>query len=75
MGIANAAICPSPPYIYLSPSSALVILLSHIDTHKYSVSLCASVFLSVILSSNTKPLSPATVLLTQSFQTQWGRVG
>lgn len=45
----------------------------HINTR--SLCVCVSLSLSVILSSNTKHLSPALVLLTHSFQTQRGGIG
>lgn len=73
MGRANAAIYPSPPYIYLSPSSALVILLSHTDTHKYFLSPCVSLSHSNLEHSHWTFIS-SLVLLTQSFQTQWGGI-
>lgn len=61
----------------LLPTSICLLLLRllfryHTQTHINTLSLRVSLSLSVILSGNTKPLSPALVLLTQSFQTQWG---
>lgn len=59
MGMANVAICPA----ILPPSICLILLhllfCYHTQTHINTLSLCVSACLSVIFSSNTRPLSPA----------------
>lgn len=67
----NAPICPTPPYINLSLSSALVMLLSHTGRHNHS--LCyphpIPLFLSASLSLQSLAVIPIFYLQSRAIDT------